>query len=131
MKNIALVFTLILMSSIAYAKPIYLECSTKSEKETHNFSVKFDEESGKITHTQEDGYAFNTEGFFAANEVTYQKIDLFDGVRLTRQYKVDRADLSAIHTTTIESVKFPDQVPPTISKESGMCSIVALKKNKI
>src|SRR3989442_10757702 len=107
MKSIALIFTLMLMSGIAYAEPVYLKCSITLEKEKSNFSVKIDEGSGKITHTQEGGDAFNTEGFFAVNEITYQKIGLDGGIKITQQYKVDRTDLSVRYIVTLESVEFP------------------------
>ncbi len=59
MKIAVLATFLILTCKIAYAEPIYLDCTLSTDSETFLFSVKLDEETNKITHTDEDGSAFN------------------------------------------------------------------------
>lgn len=60
-----------------------------------SFSVKLDEQTNKVTHTNSDGSAFNTEGFFSANTVIYQKIRIMGGnLEITQKYEISREDLS-------------------------------------
>ena len=68
---------------LAHAEPVYLDCKVSSGTEQKKFAVKLDEDSGKITHTRENGSAFNSEGFFAANTITYQDIDIMSGIKIT------------------------------------------------
>lgn len=64
-----------LISSVCFSKPVYLECRGTENGSKRVILVKFDEENGKITHTFSDGAVFNTEGFFSANEITYVNSD--------------------------------------------------------
>ncbi|MBI5450272.1 MAG: hypothetical protein HY940_02850 [Gammaproteobacteria bacterium] len=73
MKKFAIVLASIVTPALVYAEPVYLDCYTESQREKEIFSVKLDEDSGKITHTAENGSAFNAEGFFSAT--TTCKID--------------------------------------------------------
>ena len=60
MKYIFTILGALFITSISYAKPIYIDCSASSENSKESFSVKLDESTGKITHTAENGSAFNT-----------------------------------------------------------------------
>jgi hypothetical protein len=128
----ALFFTFsILITSICSAEPIYLDCETKGE-DSRNFAVKLDEANGKITHTRSGGYAFNAEGFFSANKVTYQHIDLVGVlVKITDKFEIDRSDLSIVNITSMESVPYPDKVPSEVIEVKGSCKVVSIKKRKI
>jgi hypothetical protein len=133
MKIASLSLFLILMGKIAYAEPVYLDCIEQKDSETKRFSVKLDEDTNKITHTHENGFAFNTDGFFTANEISYQQIVVSSGLKIISKYTINRMDLSFHTQMSSGSVEFPAQIPMTvIGVHSGTCSIVAVnKKNKI
>ena len=132
-KITVLAIFLISIGKIAYAEPVYLDCSHSSGSETLRFSVKLDEETNKITHTNEDGSAFNTDGFFTADNISYQKISFIQGVKVVQKYTINRIDLSVQKQVSAGSVKFPDKMPmEVIGVTSGTCSIVTVdKKRKI
>lgn len=93
---------LITLSSFASADPIYLTCSiTKPDGNPNDFEVALDEDSRKITHTYTDGSAFNTEGFFSAEEVAYKEVTHLDrDTTVTIQYTISRTNLSARQVST-------------------------------
>ena len=76
MKSIKFVLALVLifLPAFAYAEQVYLDCTVLDFDNDSNirFSVIMDESSGKITHTERKGQAYNIEGFFAPNKVSYQ-----------------------------------------------------------
>ena len=131
MKKIILVFILMLTSFSCSDKPTYLECSIKSAEEENKFSVYFDEANGKITHSQPGGYAFNAEGFFALDKITYQKIDITSGLKFIKRYEINRTNLSVIKTFSGSSIEFPDKIAPTILKTNGSCKVVTKRNTKI
>lgn len=114
-------------SPYVFSEPVYLECEVKSETETLAFSVTLDETSRKITHSQPGGFAFNSEGFFTVDKITYQIIDDFSGVRMVRRFDISRIDLSAIHTSEISSTQFPDKIAPTVTTMHGLCTILEVQ----
>lgn len=130
MNRITFSVLLCLIASKTFAEPIYLDCDVASKTESQLFSVKVDEDSGKITHSQPGGYAFNTEGFFGSDKIQYQKIDSISGLRMTRLFEISRVDLSASFITKIESIKLPDQVPSDTLVKIGSCKIVKVKERK-
>jgi len=127
------IFTFVCLSfvSSAFAKPAYIECVVSSESEKQPFSVKIDDDSGKVTHSQPGGFAFNADGFFSVDKITYQKIDLFDGIKMVRVFNIDRTDLSATYTSEISSTEFPDKLPSQIITMTGSCNLVEVKQRKI
>src|SRR5690606_18081977 len=93
--KIKYLFLMTTLSMNVLADPIYLDCERAGDKEVLKFSVKLDEQTNKVTHTNADGSAFNTEGFFSANSVTYQKISIMGGkLEITQMYEISRQDLS-------------------------------------
>ena len=119
-----------LFSINAFAKPVYLECLVGSDDSETQFSVKVDEDSGKITHSKKGGFAFNAEGFFAIDKITYQKIDLFSGIKMVRRYEISRVNLSASINTETTSVEFPDKIKPTYLSSEGKCEVVKVQERK-
>ena len=127
------VFLVLLSPVLAHAEPVYLDCKVSSDKEQKKFSVKLDEISGKITHTREDGSAFNTEGFFAANTITYQNISITSGIKITYKYEIDRTDLSVGQVFVVEpsNPEYAMEIPAETTKMNGACRLVEVKKRKI
>ena len=119
-----------LFSVNALAEPVYLECLVGSDDSETKFSVKVDENSGKITHSQKGGFAFNSQGFFAVNKITYQKIDLFSGIKMVRRYEISRVDLSASINTETTSIEFPDKIKPLHLSSKGNCEVVKVQERK-
>ncbi|QBG34634.1 hypothetical protein [Litorilituus sediminis] len=119
-----------LFSINVFAKPVYLECLVGSDDSETKFSAKVDEDSGKITHSQKGGFAFNSEGFFAVDKITYQRIDMFSGIKMVRRYEISRVDLSASVNTETTSVEFPDKIKPTYLSSKGKCEIVKVQERK-
>jgi len=128
-------FLLIFLPVIALCEPVYLDCHIpKSDAfKEHSFSVKLDETTNKITHTRENGEAFNTEGFFTANIIRYQEIaDV--GAVLTTVYEIDRSDITIKKTLTVDmTANMPDEFkkPPDVSVGDGTCEIAIVKDRKI
>ncbi len=122
MRTSILALAISLATSAAHSEPIYLTCSSDGET---RFSVKLDESNGKITHTRESagiydaiGSAFNAEGFFSANEISYQNISFHDPFKNIDQYKINRTDLSYAHTHTITSNLRGITMPPSTVESS-------------
>ncbi len=132
MKPASLAILLIFISKFAYAEPVYIDCyQTSDGGDTTEFSLKIDEDNNKITHTSGLGFAFNTDGFFTADKITYQKIDMIRELKLTQAWKINRIDMSVQFKIITESVKFPEEMPPEIlSKATGACSIVTLDEKR-
>lgn len=117
----------------AHAEPVYLDCKVSSDKEQKKFSVNLDEDSGKITHTRENGSAFNTEGFFAANTITYQDISIMSGIKITYKYEIGRNDLGVLEVFVVEpsNPEYAMKIPSKTIIMNGACSLVEVEKRKI
>lgn len=109
---------------------IYLNCYDGSGKDEAKYSVKLDENSGKVTQSN-GGYKFNADGFFTVDEITYQDISVFDGVKTTQKYTINRIDLSFRHVFVAESTQFRGRVEPKIITYTGACEIVKAKSRLI
>ena len=134
MSRVNVVLPLIfLYPSLVLAEPIYLDCKVSRDKEQKKFSVKLDELSGKITHTRENGSAFNADGFFAANSITYQKIDVLSEIKVTFRYEIDRTDLKAAEVFVAEPAdpKYAAQIPAETITMTGSCKLVNVSGRKI
>ena len=114
------------LSGVVFAKPIYLECDVHSDKQQRVFNVKVDEDSGKVTHS-EPGFAFNAEGFFSADKITYQKIDIISGIRITQLIEISRTDLSASY---VVNSKFPNENSISETPMVGACKIDEVTERK-
>lgn len=121
------------VASLSHAAPAYLDCHVSTKAEHKYFSVKLDESSGKITHTWSDGGAFNAEGFFAAETISYQQISILGGVKITMKYQIDRSTLDAKEESTVESAdrQYASEVPPSTEILKGKCKLVEVTKRKI
>ncbi len=122
--------------ALAFAEPIYLACevcSESNESDQKKFEIKLDEDSGKITHSRGKGSAFNAEGFFAIDTISYQDISNMGNVRITYQYKIDRNSLEVTETFIVgpSDPKFLLEIPPKTIIKKGSCHIIEVKKRKI
>ena len=117
----------------AMAAPIYLDCTIKHTGGTIEFTVKTDENTGKITQTNESGGAFNAEGFYSTNQITYQNSDIGGGVKFTYVYTINRSDLSLTRLFIAEPANsaYASQIPAKTSTEHGACDIAKPAKRKI
>jgi hypothetical protein len=119
------------VSANSAAAPIYLTCAASSETETHNFSLALDEDNRKITHTDSNGSAFNSEGFFTATEISYQALKANPIFAETKQYKIDRTDLSVTFTFRLEATGATGRQHTSEIVSTGKCQIVDTPKRKI
>jgi predicted AlkP superfamily pyrophosphatase or phosphodiesterase len=127
MKITLLAILSILIWKTAYADPVSLDCSYNLGSDVIPFSVKFDENTNKITHTREDGSVFNAVGFFSANEMSYQRIIIGQGIKVIQTYIINRTNLSVQSQISAGAVRFPDQIPmEVIGVNSGACSVVTV-----
>ena len=134
MRSVIVAAVVLLCSALAYAEPVYLECTLGSEKEKENVSIKVVEDTGKITHTRQNGTAFNTEGFFSADKISYQNVTSLDrgGLLMTEKYEIDRTTLDVKRSFHFKATD------PRIDKEmkkepietNGRCRIVKPKKDR-
>lgn len=142
MRWITFAATLLSSANIAFAAPVYLDCVPISNNPSSevarefSFSVKIDEASGNITHTDADGAAFNAKGFFTAGEVGYKQIEDTELSESETSYKIDRTNLSFVRTHTS---KFSERgMARTQSQDDlkravvikGTCKIADVKKRK-
>jgi hypothetical protein len=142
MKKTAFAATLLSAANLALAAPVYLDCVTKFDNpppgaaSEFRFSVKIDETSGDVTHTDSDGSAFNAKGFFTPREVGY-KVESEGGtfVKAT-SYTIDRSNLTVVRTFRSELSergkeslqKWDDQARGIVTK--GTCKIADVKNRK-
>ncbi len=130
-KTAILLSILVAFPGVSFAEPIYLDCQVASKTEQKKFAVKLDEASGKITHTYEKGDAFNAEGFFSANSISYQNIILTSGLKITFRYEIDRTNLKAKQFFEVASADPKIDVPAQTSTMDGICSVVKVGSRKI
>ena len=112
MTRTAAVFTILITYvfsslNLSFAEPIYLNClfveKDQSPARSQGFSVKVDETSGTITHTWiQNGSAFNAQGFFSANTVTYKRIFPSPVLTMTVTFRIDRTNLHFTEESTWE-----------------------------
>jgi hypothetical protein len=133
MKTLLMAVAIMCTPACVPAAPVYLDCSLASESETREYAVKLDEDSGKITHTWAGGSAFNAEGFFAANTISYQQITVMGKIGVTLKIEIDRTNLTVKETTVIKVVdpKYAAKIPPTASDIFGLCEIATTRNRKI
>lgn len=123
-----------------FAAPVYLDCTTRPDlpkvgaMAEFKFSLKIDEATSDITHTDPDGDAFNTKGFFSANEISYQKRSVANFPRAGHSlstdtaYRIDRTNLS-IQRSYVSKLDGVETGAPSVS--TGTCAIVDVKARKI
>lgn len=114
--------SVVFITSRAAADPIHLRCEHDTER-VAPFEVTLDENTTKITHTEHDGSAFNTEGFFSASTVTYQKIRSGTPTVVSK-YEIDRTNLSFTATVAIELIN-------SVSTYTGTCEVVVVQGRRI
>ena len=120
-----LAFLIMLFSAKVSATPVYLGCSVSSEEETNEFSVTIDEDTKKITHIDKNGITFNSDGFFSANEISYQLVK--PGIiTIKKLYKIDRTSLFMTYRFLLES-----EVSNTEIISKGSCNIINTSERKI
>jgi hypothetical protein len=130
-KNVIAAALLFLISCAVNAKPVYLACYAGEGKERHDFTVKIDEATGKISHTSKNGAGFNAEGHFSPNEITYQQTTVVSGTEVTVQFRIDRMNLSVKRIFSARSMESPAQVNSPPIETTGTCAIVEVKNRKI
>lgn len=132
MNRHALFLLALVVPAATLAAPAYLQCSIDADGEKKVFSVKVDEASGKITHTRANGSAFNADGFFSANKISYQQIEPGELV-VTFAYEIDRGSLAVTETFRIEAAdpRYAAKMKPSVSTHTGTCKIEQIKKRKI
>lgn len=131
--NILLLVATLTLTSSVIASPIYLDCAIKHSEGVIRFTVKTDEDTGQITQTNEAGGAFNTEGFYSPNDITYQHSDVGGGVKFTYTYTINRSSLSLSRLFRVEPANpaYASQIPAKTSMEQGSCDIAKPVKRKI
>jgi len=77
------------------AEPVYLDCKIQNASGSRSFSAKLDETAATVTHTDSAGSAFNAEGVFGHNKVTWRRVVASPPVRMTWTWEVDRSTLEA------------------------------------
>lgn len=119
-----LIFILIFIPALSFAKPTYMNCFVKNEEgEKHFFYVLADQDNRKITHKNENGNTFNTEAFFTKDTVRYLYNVNSSGSRYTFAYLINLSSLIVQKTVTIRT-------PYKTTMESGLCEIVKDKKKQ-
>jgi len=130
MKKLIMAILLTSTLTLADAEPVYLSCYLNTEDGKNTFTVKLDESNGKVTHTRENGSAFNAEGFFSANTITYKVTVAASKMIVSSKYAIDRMDLSLNRVFRIDmDPEF--SLPPTVNEDNGACEIMEIKKRKI
>ena len=122
---------LMALSAVTYAKPVYLVCTTTYQGDPPSaFSVSIDEETGKVTNSYSTGTAFNADGFFSANEVSYKSVSCGGGMCMTSQFTIDRRTLAVRKVFRIEAINSKLGIPPKDLVSSGQCAIEEVGERK-
>ena len=120
--RVAFCLILALLALPAYAKPIYLTCSTAYQTDPpRQFSVTVDEETGKVTHQFSSGSTFNADGLFTATEVSYKQVSC-SSTCMTQQFTINRVDLSVSSSIIISARNVGASAPIS---SSGHCTLQA------
>ena len=122
----------VMATNVVMADPVYLNCDITEEGKNKSFTVKLDEDSGKISHTNSSGSGFNTEGFFSPNEITYQNIIVTQGIKITYKYVIDRTTLVVNKHFRAEVLDEKLGIPPEVHPPfPGLCAIADVSNRKI
>jgi hypothetical protein len=144
---------ILFIPTITLAEPVYVKCvmsttaasdlgkifdeSTGSKNE---FSVKLDEDSGKITHTitskaLTDFTRFNCEGFFSASTISYAyNFTILEEIEknvLTESYEIDRSNLNVKMISYLTGTMNGFIGDIEVMRKEGTCEVEEVKKNKI
>ena len=113
------------------AEPVYLNCSYENEDgKVVKFQVKADESNGSITHSYENGFTFNADGFFAADKITYKSVNNAGGLKITQQYQISRIDLSLLYSlVAAPPAEYAKDIETVTSAEVGKCEISRLPRS--
>lgn len=137
MLRIVLATIAVLFSTGAMAEPIYLNCEITGDNEKEIFQLKLDEATGKISHTRSSGGAFNADGFFSANSISWQQvISASRHTVSTIQYEIDRTTLG-VKAAIVVTERDPDDGPNLelgdleLGKKEGSCSKAEVSERQI
>jgi hypothetical protein len=141
MKKLILASILLINSSVVAAAPIYLSCVIPPSQKgdiAYKFSVTLDEQTRKITHSDEhSGNIFNVEGFFRPAKISYKTVrntEFKVGSRTsiqtsTSNYEIDRTNLSVNFKFRSEVIDSPAE--PGTMESSGKCRVITAPPRKI
>ena len=117
------ILTIIIFPTLAYAEPVYLECiyHAVADDSHHPFSLRMDESSGEITHTEENGDIPPIISRFTEDTIIYQ-MDKSEYVAW--QYRINRSTLEVRVFEISKLDNFTNQ------NGRGECKIVDLKGRK-
>lgn len=116
----------ILISTFAFAEPIYLNCevfNTNNQKMFY-YSVTIDESINKVTEALDNGYIYTTTGIFLHDKITYED---------TSKRKYGKFE-TTIDRTSLEIIKMIDfYLDKSHSKtiDKGICKIIKTQGKKI
>ena len=132
MKKVIMAITMLLAPVLVNAEPIYLKCTTAADKDgSRVFEVKLDEATGKITHTGKEK-AFNADGFFESNAISYKNVYIVDDVSQITTVNIDRTNLKVKIEVITEAVDPKKRGPRRgYDLDRGTCEIVEVKSRKI
>ena len=125
-KTIAIFFVLLAAPICGFAKPIYLNCITNNDKPW--FSVMLDESTGRVTHKTNDGSAFNADGAFSIDEISYKNVYCNSIGCLTSQFSINRTTLQVSSSVALDSKPGLESYKST---SAGKCTIVAAPARQI
>ena len=135
MKFLCLIVATAFCCTTAWSDPIYLDCKLPRDRGDFRVQLMIDEASGRISHTQDNGFAFNTEGFFTANTITYQKVDVIGGaLKIVLVHQINR---STLEYSRVMQAELYDPKAPAASEsaedkaERGRCEVVTTTKRQI
>ena len=117
------ILTIIIFPTLAYAEPVYLECDyhATADDSHHPFSLRMDESSGEITHTEENGDIPPIISRFTEDTIIYQ-MDKSEYVAW--QYRINRSTLEVRVFEISKLDNFTNQ------NGRGECKIVDVKGRK-
>lgn len=121
----------ILISTFAFAEPIYLDCHIKSPEGivTAEFSITIDEATSKVTETFKKNNSVETfTGFFSHDTIRYASSVSNKFMVTTFETTINRNTL-AMKKSMTNSTK--GGTPEKIAETSGACKIIKMQGRKI
>ncbi len=124
-----IIVSLILLSIVASASPIYLKCEITDKTPDANqaptvilLDVKLNEETSDVTVTDNRfDDAYNMKGFFSSTAIKAQHISA-SNLKIKTVYEIDRKTLGMSKTSTVST---------SYKRFEGTCKIIEVSKNKI
>lgn len=128
-----LVVGLCALATSTAAEPVYMTCTHSGDGEPHKTytnEVMLNRESGKITHTNSTGSAFNANALLSSDYVKYSRTEKSGNFKVVMNYSINRSDL----TYEVQAMIIDNKTSAAVGEPSfikGQCTVIERKNRQI